>query len=213
MRKCIAFHKREKNIGVNNIVAAFEKFAEILKQYCKALKKEAFLMKKVIAVILIVVMTLLATPSLAELELSRWTRQYYVDEFDEPTYDWYLAHNEVFFRDDKTICMAQMFVSEETIGFRLFENFNINDGSSEMVVNSSRFDKKYTISFKDSREKKYTCTGTAASGESQIILTQLTQETFWDGTARTQMLETCNTIYDMLIRVCSATVPKSSNSG
>lgn len=191
MRKCIAFHKREKNIGVNNIVATFEKFAEILKQYCKALKKEAFLMKKVMAIILIVVMTLLATPSLAEFELGCWTREYYVDEFDDPTDEWFLLHNEIMFLGDvKTVGLAQMFVSGGIIGFRLFENFDITTGSSTPVVNSSSFEKKYTISFKDSSGKKYSYTGTAPSGEARIYLSR---------PAVDNSVEIRNAIYDILI--------------
>lgn len=42
-------------------------------------------MKKVLAMVLVAVMTLLAIPSLAEPKLGCWTLQYYVDEFDDPT--------------------------------------------------------------------------------------------------------------------------------
>ena len=171
-------------------------------------------MKKVLAMVLVAVMTLLAIPSLAEPKLGCWTLQYYVDEFDDPTDEFFLLHNEAFFGDGKTVGLAQMFVSGSTIGFRLFEEFDITTGSLKaVVINSSIFEKLYTISFKDSRGEKYSYTGTAASGESQILLTQFTNELLLQETAFRKMEETCAAIYDMLINGGDIQVVIASNDG
>ena len=166
-------------------------------------------MKKVLAMVLVVVMALLATPSLAELKFGCWTLQYFVDEFDDPTDNWFLLHNEIFMEDRKTYGLAQMYVSGDTIGFRLFENIDdLVTGSGKAVVNYSNSEKEYTVSFKDSRGEKYSYTGTAASGQSQIVLTQFTSIQDF-----TQLYETCEAIYDMLINGGDIQVVIASNDG
>lgn len=99
-----------------------------------------------------------------------WVLKYYVDEFDQPTSDWYISNRLLItgkFSNSATTnskLSVQLLLDSEDICFVLYEYGN------NKVKNSYSRNKYYDIKMKDANGTEYTLQGGIVSGGDRIAL-------------------------------------------
>lgn len=104
---------------------------------------------------------------------SLWEINYYVDDFNQPTEDWYIKASTYFlgtFSNSATTdskLLVDMVVDESDITIFLYEY-----GNNQVKNNSSSYDDLYNITMKTNDGTKLSFTGTMYCGDDRIFIDQ-----------------------------------------
>ncbi len=114
-----------------------------------------------------------ATGSVSEettVEKALWAKEYYVDEFNQETDEWYVTNNTLFigsFSNSATTdsgLTARILVDEEYVSIILFEYAN------RQVKNAYNDANHYTITMKDGNGNKYDLSGYMYADGDRIVI-------------------------------------------
>lgn len=110
-------------------------------------------------------------------DTSVWEMCYYVDDFDQPTDEWYVANKSYFVgkfsnsaTTDSTL-YAVMLVDADSVAFFLYEY------GKYLVKNSYSRSNSYTIKMKDTAGKQYTLSGYIPSNGDRLIVDNSDEKT------------------------------------
>lgn len=108
-----------------------------------------------------------------EEEASLWETYYYVDDFNQPTEDWYIGNTTPFigtFSNSATTdsnLLVNVVVDEVDIAFFLYEY-----GSNQVKNSSSSYDDIYNIKMRTEDGTDYSFTGVMYCGDDRIFIDQ-----------------------------------------
>ena len=135
-----------------------------------------------------------------------WHLDYYVDEFDEKTDEWYVTNKEYIvgtFSNSATTdsrLYVQVLVDAENVAFMLYEYGN------HVVKNSFSRSENYSITMKTSSGKKYELDGYIASGGDRVIVedsdeSKIVKALKGDGTISFYIYESDRSVSNYLFKV------------
>lgn len=113
-------------------------------------------MKKGLAWLLVIMMTIAALPAIA-LEIEEWKLDYYVDEFGDPTDTWYLQNLIPTITKGVGSNMAGLAciqVNQLSITIELCEDLNIVSGSSSKITNTTSSNKSVYQPYEDNTSNR-----------------------------------------------------------
>ena len=135
-------------------------------------------MKRLIVLVVMLTMIMPFFTATAD-EIGIWQLDYYVDDFNENTNNWYVSTNIGALITDAdnhliSYALATVLIDANSVSIALREDFDlVHWDSGERIVNTSSTQKDYRVSIKAGSGEKYTYWGSMEVGQDRIFLAVL----------------------------------------